>query len=202
METIIIINLIATIILGIAMVKAKSIISKKIDSYEDLIFKIETEFSSTDSLIRKEFSSIKEKMELSKKKITSNQTELSQNQNLLNHQFNNTLNKLEKLELVMKPIANAKELLYAQNSAYNELKKKHDILMGQKADKHLQEQIKAISKDRNNLQEEVHQLRQKVKAFEDKFFDGKAVKIETAKNIKSKEKSKVDSPAKNINSKK
>ena len=206
METIITINLIATIILGIAILKAKSIISKKKDSSDDyLIFKIEAEFSEIESLIKKEFSAIKKEIELSKKKITSNQTELSQNQNLLYYQFNNTIDKLEKLELIMKPIADAKELLYAQNSAYYELKKKHDILMGQKADKHLQEQIKAISQDRNNLQEQVHQLKEKLKAypsFQERFFNDKAVKVESVKKTKSKENNKVDSPAKKINSKK
>jgi hypothetical protein len=203
METIITINLIATIILGIAMVKAKSIILKKIDSSDDLILKMETEFSYIDLLIKKEFSAIKREIELSKKKITSNQTDMSNNQNVLNNQFNHAFRKLDRLEEIIQPITNAKEILNAQNNAYNKLKKEYDILMGKKGDNHLEQQLKAVSQNRNTLQEEVHDLRKKLKALENnaEVKIKNPIKKDNPKNIKVKEKKKVGRPSKKIQTK-
>lgn len=204
METIITINLIATIILGIAMVKAKSIISKKIDSSDDyLIFKIEAEFLAIESLIKKESISIRNEIDVAKKKITSNQTDMSKNQNVLNNQFNHAFRKLDRLEEIIQPITNAKEILNAQNNAYNKLKKEYDILMGKKGDNHLEQQLKAVSQNRNTLQEEVHDLRKKLKALENnaEVKIKNPIKKDNPKNIKVKEKKKVGRPSKKIQTK-
>jgi chromosome segregation ATPase len=111
------------------------------------------------------------------KKVTDNQTTLSQNQDLLNENAFRLDIKLELIEDLKIKMANLTKrfapMLGVQTSAYEELKQKYDILMGQKSHIHLQRQIDVLVQERNNLKEALEKKKSKENKVEKEIIENK-----------------------------